>query len=414
MAAEKDKVYTAYTLANSYGGSSNAYSYCMDYKFSDITQGKIKLTVATYMYCRWTGDPYHNFSTSKEGINIKVDGSVVWGSAEGDIIPKNAASWLKDNSRSFNNTTYGQYVKVASWSGWVNYNYNEENTYTISSTYSLYDGGESFVPSNPITVSTSLTAPTIGAPYRVYSNSQTEGAAATEIRTSITYILPSGVSLEKATIYYRERGASSYSFMDVTSSPNDFTITGLKPDTWYETTSCIKGNGVEVYYSGDLDAGDVYTFEEAGWSAKSTRTPTPTLKYTYKIEEDDIGSGPWKVTVDLSGTTVSPTKTLSYSIAGTHGIEQEISDTKSVFYNIPEETSILIQIGVTALSDSGVPELGYAGENIEFITPADQAKAYTRQGNSWSFGKVYFKTGDTWVKAKKIYVKEGGVWKEGD
>lgn len=42
-----------------------------------------------------------------------------------------------------------------------------------------------------------------------------------------------------------------------------------------------------------------------------------------------------------------------------------------------------------------------------------QAEAYFKANNTWEKGKVWYKTGGTWVKAKKIYTKVNGSWQQG-
>ena len=307
---------------------------------------------------------------------------------------------------------------IASTGAWVTHKDDGTGSATGTATarWSLWNDTE-------VSVTATVDLPPIKIPYNVELSSQRTDAPETEVQVHMSYDLPDGVTATALNMYFYEINPSTYEQIgdiftaNVTLDAEGYgTIYGLTPDYVYYITCSVTANGYTVYPNNENDDNkDAYRLEDATWSIVSTATRTPMLAYSYFIEEDDIGDGPWKIIVDLSESTIaSPNQGLDYKIASIYGTEVEISESKSVFYNIPEETEMFIQIGVTARSSNSLSDRRYDGTNLVFVTPAAQANAYTRQGNSWSLGKVYFKTGDTWVKAKKIYVKEGGVWKEGD
>lgn len=402
----------------------NLYYTSMDVTTGTVANGKITLNIKVSAHCGWaTSKPYGNFH---QDLRFYINGDVLddIGYVNTNAYePVSSSSW-KSNTTVNNhiNKTYYQTVVLFEGSYVYEYGCNKNPTITFTNTYYVRNGNNyAYVPGSEMEVSVNIPLPFQAGPYNVELSSQNvnDYVPSTEIWAHMRYSLSEGTSATAVNMYYRKFDLNTYEPLETYHKVNVTLdedgcgiISGLTPDTVYEVTCSVTANGNTIYTGDD---GDACSIDSAAWSVMTTATQAPTLVYTYSIEEDDIGEGPWKITVDISGSTIpSPNQGLDYKIASIYGTEIEETESRSVLYNIPEETEMYIQIGVTARSSNVLSTQKYDGVNLTFTTPAVQAKAYTRQGNSWSLGKVYFKTGDTWVKAKKIYVKEGGIWKGRD
>lgn len=168
-------------------------------------------------------------------------------------------------------------------------------------------------------------------------------------------------------------------------------IPGLLPDTNYRFVLVATNDGGSVTSSNNT----IY----------STDLPDPTIT---KVEASNILPFSCTLTVDAS---IVPSRDLTYSFSkdGQNWTPYQSSH----IYNwegLSEETTYNMQVRVKAAHEGASSSDTIASRTIEVITPADQAKVRIRKGNAWKKGKLWFKKGGQWKKAKKVYIKKGGQW----
>lgn len=167
-------------------------------------------------------------------------------------------------------------------------------------------------------------------------------------------------------------------------------IPGLSPDTNY-TFTLIATN-----------AGGSYTSDPITYSTTLTN---PNIT---KFESSNILPFSCTVTAEAS---ISPSRKIQYSFSkdGTNWTSYQDSGVYN-WTGLSEETTYTMRVRVKAIHTSVNAVDTTATQSITVITPADQAKVRIYKNKTWKKGKLWFKKGGTWKKAKKVYIKKGGQW----
>ena len=79
------------------------------------------------------------------------------------------------------------------------------------------------------------------------------------------------------------------------------------------------------------------------------------------------------------------------------------------------ETLYYFRARVTDQNNGGASSAALTSDWVtgSFTTLTDQADIMIKLNNSWVSGKAWIKKNNIWVKAKKVYIKSNGTWKEG-
>lgn len=119
-----------------------------------------------------------------------------------------------------------------------------------------------------------------------------------------------------------------------------------------------------------------------------------------------VATGPFTISLSWNSTGINTTYTLYYKKAGASTYTAiDKGSSKSHTLTTEEETTYNIYVKATNPGGSDT------STTSTVLTPADQAKVRIKQGQTWAKGKLWFKLGDSWVKAKKVYIKQpNGSW----
>ena len=167
-------------------------------------------------------------------------------------------------------------------------------------------------------------------------------------------------------------------------------IPGLLPDTNYIFTLIATNDGGS------------YTSDPITYSTTLTN---PNIT---KFESSNILPFSCTVTAEAS---ISPSRKIQYSFSkdGTNWTSYQDSGVYN-WTGLSEETTYTMRVRVKAIHTSVNAVDTTATQSIIITTPADQAKVRIYKDKTWKKGKLWFKKGGTWKKAKKVYIKKGGQW----
>ena len=167
-------------------------------------------------------------------------------------------------------------------------------------------------------------------------------------------------------------------------------IPGLSPDTNYTFTLIATNDGGS------------YTSDPITYSTTLTNPVINTLESSNIL--------PFSCTITASAS-ISPSRTIQYSFSqdGTNWTAYQDSGTYN-WTGLSEETTYTMYVRAKARRTSVNATDTTATQSITVTTPADQAKVRIYKNKTWKKGKLWFKKGGTWKKAKKVYIKKGGQW----
>lgn len=167
-----------------------------------------------------------------------------------------------------------------------------------------------------------------------------------------------------------------------------YSISDIKANTGYQYNGVYSGNS-----SGNIAAGSNVV------SLNFSTIPPSDVKLNTSV------TGPFSIYLTWSGTGIKNTYTLYYK-KSTENTYTAIDKGTSLYHTLSVEEETTYNIYIKATNAGGSDSSSIA----TVTTPADQAKVRIKQGQNWYKGKLWFKAGNSWVKAKKVYIKMGNSW----
>lgn len=171
------------------------------------------------------------------------------------------------------------------------------------------------------------------------------------------------------------------------------------------TSTNITGLAVDTNYVFQLTATNDGGSTTSGTVTYSTTLTNPTIS---SFTSSNIL--PFSCTVTAQAS-ITPSRTLQYSFSkdGQNWTAYQSSGVYN-WTGLSEETTYTMRVRVKATHTSTNASDTTATTSITVVTPADQAKIRIYKDNAWKKGKLWFKIGGKWKKAKKVYIKQGGKW----
>ena len=285
-------------------------------------------------------------------------------------------------------------------------------TPNLSDYYQLVTYGKTYSIANP-TVATGYTC--TGLVSGSSAQSGTMGTSNLNVRFNFTTNKPSelsitrtsstttsisgtvsatGLNISDYTIYYKKSSASSYSHVSLGTSTS-WSLTNLDVDTDYN-----------IYLSVTNPGGTTTTSSSPKTFSTTLNNPTIGTPTVTNIL-------PFSCTVSASGS-VTPSRTLNYRFSKDNGstwTAYQVSNTYN-WTGLSEETSYTMKVQVKAIhTGTNASDTTATSGGVSITTPADQAKISIKINGTWKKGKCWYKKNDTWVKAKKFYIKTNDTWK---
>lgn len=171
------------------------------------------------------------------------------------------------------------------------------------------------------------------------------------------------------------------------------------------TSTNITGLAVDTNYVFQLTATN-----DGGSTTSGTVTYSTTLTNPVINSFTSSNILPFSCTVTAQAS-ITPSRTLQYSFSkdGQNWTAYQSSGVYN-WTGLNEETTYTMWVRVKATHTSTNASDTFATTSITVVTPADQAKIRIYKDNAWKKGKLWFKIGGKWKKAKKVYIKQGGKW----
>lgn len=242
---------------------------------------------------------------------------------------------------------------------------------------------------------------------------------------------------------YNELWAPVYALTTTTQKPSLPTISGLKLTSNIYNQQIYTWSG--VYGTGHpSNLYGTYEYRVNGGDWQSTSTPSATLNCSpntsYKFEvrlRDYYGqyssiltnsaitpkpSAPTKGSVVVSEITKNSAKFtisgFSFGAGATWGKYQcswngssgwDDLGSNTIFVREPLEPNTTYTLYVRLVDNYGQAS---SNASVTFTTLEDQTKINIKVDDEWKKGKVFYKTGEVFKEAKKVYIKVKGIWKE--
>lgn len=183
------------------------------------------------------------------------------------------------------------------------------------------------------------------------------------------------------------------------------TGTTKKVEMGSATSTNITGLSVDTDYVFKLTATNDGGSTTSGNVTYSTTLVSP-------IVDSFVASNilPFSCTVTAKAS-ITPERVLQYSFSkdGQNWTPYQSSGVYN-WTGLSEETTYTMYVRAKAIHTGKNASDTTTTKSITVITPADQAKIRIYKNNSWKKGKLWFKVGGKWKKAKKVYIKKGGKW----